>query len=363
MAEPYIGSLGKIMPCVDIVVPCYNYAHYLEGCVASVLSQRDVHVRVLIVDDASPDDTPAVARRLAAADPRVTYLRNAKNLGLIATANRGVMDWATADYVVLLSADDLLAPGSLARATALMEIDANIAMAYGMALMLADDGGELTLPDPHEASCQVVPGRAFLHRICAQGNAVPTPCAVMRTSVQHRIGGYDPAFRHTSDLDMWMRAAMTGSIGIVNAVQGLYRWHAANMSAAYQLRPIGDRREVIETCRAFEASHVGRVPELSAWISQMERRFGEEALWIASTSLGDPADGTWRDSLAFAARYYPGYRRSPVWLKLTLKRIAGRRFASLFRALRRRRKGADERPWYAHGSQIGWWPRADEVRV
>ena len=49
------------MSSVDIVVPCYNYAHYLEFCVHSVLEQRDVDVRVLIVDDASPDNTAQVA--------------------------------------------------------------------------------------------------------------------------------------------------------------------------------------------------------------------------------------------------------------------------------------------------------------
>jgi glycosyltransferase involved in cell wall biosynthesis len=61
---------------IDIVIPCYKYAHYLEQCVTSVLTQRDVEVRVLIIDDCSPDNTPEVAARLAATDRRVTYVRN-----------------------------------------------------------------------------------------------------------------------------------------------------------------------------------------------------------------------------------------------------------------------------------------------
>ncbi|SFL40856.1 glycosyltransferase family 2 protein [Methylobacterium pseudosasicola] len=348
------------MPSIDVVVPCYKYAHYLEGCVQSILSQRDVTVRVLIVDDASPDDTPAVARRLAAADPRVTYLRNAENLGLIATANRGVMDWARADYVVLISADDLLAPGSLARATQLMDNDPSIAMAYGMALMLADGRTAPTSTDPREADCQVISGRAFLHRICTAGNGVPTPCAVMRTSVQHRIGGYDPAFRHTSDLDTWMRAASVGSIGIINAVQGLYRWHASNMSAAYQLRPIGDRREILETCEAFEHRFGDRAPEFSTWLAEMRGRFAREALWIASAALDVPGDGTWRDCLAFAQAHDAGYWRSPTWWRITLKRLLGARRTASLKALRNP-AGGEARPWYAHGARIGWWPEAGEI--
>ena len=59
------------MPVVKVIVPCYNYAAYLGECVASILDQDGVEVRVLIVDDCSPDATPEVGRRLAAEDERV----------------------------------------------------------------------------------------------------------------------------------------------------------------------------------------------------------------------------------------------------------------------------------------------------
>ena len=77
-------------PSVSVIVPCYRYADVLQGCVSSILAQRGVDVRVLIIDDCSPDDTPAVASRLADADARVEYRRNEANLGLIATANEGL---------------------------------------------------------------------------------------------------------------------------------------------------------------------------------------------------------------------------------------------------------------------------------
>ena len=55
------------MSRVDVIVPCYNYGRFLRECVESVLSQP-VEVRVLIIDDASTDDTPEVAAALAAED-------------------------------------------------------------------------------------------------------------------------------------------------------------------------------------------------------------------------------------------------------------------------------------------------------
>src|SRR3954452_7363432 len=52
------------VPSVGVVIPCYNYGRYLEGCVASVLSQPGVRVEVIIIDDASSDGSAEVARRL-----------------------------------------------------------------------------------------------------------------------------------------------------------------------------------------------------------------------------------------------------------------------------------------------------------
>src|SRR5208282_3202982 len=129
------------MCSVDVVVPCYNYANFLPRCVQSILSQRDVEVRVLIVDDASPDNTAEVAARLAAQDSRVKVLRHEQNHGLVKTANDGVIDWACAEYTVLISADDVLTPGSLARAVNVMNKHPEVGMTYGMALVVADEFG------------------------------------------------------------------------------------------------------------------------------------------------------------------------------------------------------------------------------
>src|ERR671937_1179159 len=102
------------MSRVDVIIPCYNYGRYLPGCVRSVLGQEGVDVRVLIIDDASPDGSGAAAEELARQDARVQARRHAVNRRHIATYNEG-LDWAAGDYLLLLSADDLLAPGALRR--------------------------------------------------------------------------------------------------------------------------------------------------------------------------------------------------------------------------------------------------------
>src|SRR5262249_50316333 len=125
------GVPVDIMSQVDVIIPCYKYGHYLQACVESVLSQQGVVVRVLILDDCSPDNTPEVAGNLALRDGRVEYRRHTVNHGHIATYNEGLLEWASGDYVLLLSADDLLTPGALERAVRLFDSHPEVGLVYG----------------------------------------------------------------------------------------------------------------------------------------------------------------------------------------------------------------------------------------
>src|SRR5689334_17262922 len=86
--------VSRSLPTVDVVIPCYNYGHFLPGCVNSVLSQLGVDVRILIIDDSSPDDSAAVGQHLATQHEAVTFRRHDTNKGHIATYNEGILDWS-----------------------------------------------------------------------------------------------------------------------------------------------------------------------------------------------------------------------------------------------------------------------------
>ena len=213
------------MSRVHIVVPCYKYGRFLRDCVTSVLTQEGVEVRVLIIDDCSPDNTEEVGRQLASEDSRVEFRRHATNSGHITTYNEGLIDWAGGDYCLLLSADDMLVAGALQRAARLMDLHPDVGLTYGKVI---------NTPHPEHEHCEtgggyaarVVNGLDFLKCTCVEGeNIVPTPTAVIRTSLQHRIGGYRPELSHAGDMEMWLRCGAHGSIGIIEAYQAYYRVH------------------------------------------------------------------------------------------------------------------------------------------
>ena len=221
------------MSRVDVIVPCYEYGHFLRECVESVLSQEGVQVRVLVIDDASPDGAAGVAAQMAARDERVLFRRHAVNQGHIATYNEGLA-WAGAEYQLLLDADDVLAPGALLRATRLMDVHPHVGLTYGRARVTHDPGREI-FETVSDYAWRIVEGPAWIEGICASGlNDVYQPTSVVRTSLQKEIGGYRPELPHSADMEMWLRFAAYGSIGFIEAWQACYRVHGANMSLRYK---------------------------------------------------------------------------------------------------------------------------------
>jgi glycosyltransferase involved in cell wall biosynthesis len=355
------------MSSVDVVVPCYNYARFLHRCVDSVLCQEQVDVRVLIIDDASSDNTPEIGKRLAALDPRVDFVCHQVNQGHIATYNEGLLGWASGEYSLLLSADDMLAPGSLARAIQVMDRHKEVGMTYGMALVVGDGevpaGGLKFAPEDY----QIVTGEKFLERCCQSGNPVPTPTAVVRTKLQRKLGGYRTEFPHSGDMEMWMRFAVHGSVGVVRAVQAYYRWHSGNMSCQYYNKKLSDRREVLRTCKHVFDTWGERFPRFDVWWKSMCQRCGDDAFWQASEEFDKGDKDAYKAYLEFAEEISPSIRHSSMWWRLRAKRFVGNSlWQKLSPALKWVRGGdggslrmpADLVTGFRPGMQTGWWPEA-----
>jgi glycosyltransferase involved in cell wall biosynthesis len=234
------------MAKVDIVVPCYNYGRFLETCVRSVLEQSVTDLRVLIIDDASSDNSLPVAKSLADTDRRVSIISHPQNWGHIHTYNQGIA-WASADYFLLLSADDLLVPGALERATKVMDENPDIVLTHGAAIVWAD---HLPLPEVHQQRSFFWARQDLIKETCALGcNLVHTPTTIARTSVQKAIGGYCPSLPHSGDMEMWLRFAAHGPIARLDTVQAIYRRHSSNMSTPYFSKKLP---EFVERKKAFD---------------------------------------------------------------------------------------------------------------
>jgi glycosyltransferase involved in cell wall biosynthesis len=321
------------MARVDVIVPCYNYGRFMEDCVASALRQLGVLVRVLVIDDASCDETEKVGRRIAERDSRVIYRRHPTNRGHIATYNEG-LDWADGDYTLVLSADDMLAPGALERASRLMDEHQEVGMTWGDVIRTSTPNFE-AVALPLTYGINVIPGSAFIEASCrALGTSVETATAVVRTSVQKRVGGYRKELTHSGDQEMWLRFASVSAIGRVNAVQGFYRRHGANMSNGYY----GDlgRRDFDQIRAAFACFFAGwgsQLADQARLEGAVRENLAVQAFYLANEAFNADDRKLCAEMLSEAVALCPRVRRHRGWWRLQLKRALGARIGSLFRGL------------------------------
>jgi glycosyltransferase involved in cell wall biosynthesis len=314
------------MSSVDVVVPCYRYGRFLRQCVQSVLTQEEVSVRVLIIDDASPDDTAEIAAELCHEDSRVAFIKHATNKGHIATYNEGI-EWVSSKYTILLSADDYLLPDALQHSVGLMENHPDVSFTFGNVRELGDEWAECDASAivgvRGEADCRVMRGEHFIE-ISGSRNIVPTPTAVVRSELQKRLGGYRPELPHTADLEMWFRLAAQGSVGVVGAYQAVYRRHAANMSLAYyqnnRLPDLLERKAALDWFVNNQGHHLEHLPKMR---KAMFRSLSHDAVGYASAAFNDGALSATDDLTRFALSVDSTVSASLAWRKLALKKILG----------------------------------------
>jgi len=312
------------MSRVDVVIPCYNYGKFLSDCVAGALDdQPGTDVRVLVIDDASQDDSGETARKLAAADDRVEVIVHPVNRGHIATFNEGLLDWADGDYCVLISADDRLTPGALRRAADLMDAHPEVGFVYGDVVSFSD-GEELRTARTTSRPPTIWSGHRWLEqRFRDAHTCVFSPEVVMRTSVVHQVDGFNPDLYHTSDVEMWMKLAVLADVGFVHADQAYKRRHADMMSGVVDdLLHLNQRRAAYEAVLKRYGDVLPNTPELS---DAVHRELAKEALWVAARAYDRRRTDTVpvEELVAFAFDCWPAAASLSTYRSLQWRRRIG----------------------------------------
>ncbi|HEY2892232.1 MAG TPA: glycosyltransferase family 2 protein [Dongiaceae bacterium] len=266
------------MSRIEVAVTCYNYAHFLRQCVESVLTQSHRDCRILIIDDASTDDTHLVAAVLATEDERVAVLRHPVNLGHVATYNEAI-GLAEGDYFLLLSADDFLLPGAIERALGVLDRQSDIGLVIGNCLRHEPPVRGVDLAQRRSPDAAILDPAAFIWGL-VRDNWVATAAAITRTTVQKKLGGYLPALPHSGDLEMWLRFALRSRVAYLDVPQAVYRLHEKNMSLGYSgLDDFTQRNAAI-------LMHLGAIRALPHHGKSLERRIRLRLLTLCILRAG-----------------------------------------------------------------------------
>ncbi|MDP1915525.1 MAG: glycosyltransferase [Myxococcales bacterium] len=244
------------MPTVSVLITTFEGLRFLPGAIASVLSQRDVELECIVVDDASTDGTGAFLEGLD--DRRLVVLRNEVNLGPFASANRG-LERARGAFMARLDADDVCRPDRLAQQVAFLERHPAVGLV----------GSECERIDEH--------GRVMGHQPVPEGDLairlralVASPfihsTVVWRSSLGLR---YDGTLRLAGDYELWTRALEQTRVANLPVPLVQYRVWPQSLSAKQgeQQRELHDEFAARTCARQWPALGIdaSTVRQLRAW--------------------------------------------------------------------------------------------------
>ena len=209
---------------VDVLIPAYNAAATLREAVDSIRAQTVRDLRIVIVDDGSSDETPAILAALAHEDERIVVVTK-PNGGIVDALNEGLKH-CSAEYIARFDSDDISFPDRFARQLAYLEAHPECAAVGGAVEHMDEDGAPLAgLPQPGS------PSDADAAKAPALEPYIIHPFLMARRSAIEAVGGYRYV-PNSEDSDLFWRLAEKGALVNLPDVLGKYRVHTASISSS-----------------------------------------------------------------------------------------------------------------------------------
>jgi glycosyltransferase involved in cell wall biosynthesis len=224
-------------PLVCICVPTYNAAVTLAETLDSILAQTYPAAVVMVVDNASTDDTVAIAHRYAATHRNVEVMTHAENVGGEGNFTRCIQ-LCRGDYTAIYHADDLYEPNMVERQVAFLEQHQDAGVVLTGARHIDAEGRESGIhffpPELCGRGEVLLDLPELLKSVLRYSNFLICPSAMARTSVyRNEIRVWDGQKYGTSaDLDVWFRIAQKHKLGIITAP--LMRYRVSRYSHSYR---------------------------------------------------------------------------------------------------------------------------------
>jgi len=281
-------------PKVTVCLPTYHKARYLPAAIASVLGQDFGDYELLIVNDASPDQTDEIVRGFE--DSRIRYIRNPQNMGLVENWNR-CLNLAGGEYTIIFHDDDVMLPGLLRREVEVLDGNSKVVLVHAAAQAIDESGAVFSVAAPHTWP-PLTSGLEFVTRYWTQGYVV-MPSAMFRKSPALRLGAFNPALRYSADADLWQRLAFEGQVAYLDELLISNRVHASQTTQKIltnSLQMLDERLKLAQWTRKLVSAHggnldreinrhLGRVlaidlPELRRWNASLVQvlRYGRAAV-------------------------------------------------------------------------------------
>ncbi|WP_338744781.1 glycosyltransferase [Pseudomonas putida] len=265
------AAVRHIEPLLSVVIPTYNYGRYLAQCVQSVLDQDVDDIEILVLDNASTDDTPQVMAAFAD-NPRVRYIRNRYNYGPGYNWRNGLRV-AQGRYFTFLSADDYFNPGHLSSLLPMLESQPQVAVGYTSIRWVDGAGQALNQPrHPGYRNGDYLGGRNEVADLLIYDSYMTPSAVIYRREVFCRV--WNPSNSYgAGDWEMVVQMAESHpDFAYVDAPGVSYRWHGEQYSSQFYAssEPLMGHLAIVEGVFERNAQHHlhGREREVAAHLKR-----------------------------------------------------------------------------------------------
>lgn len=212
----------KNEPLISVVMPAYNAQKFIRSAIESILSQTFKNFEVIIINDCSTDNTLKILKSFARKDPRIRIINNKTRLNIAASLNKGI-SMAESNLIARMDADDISFPNRLELQYGLINSSKNISVVGADIIIMDIDEQEIAIRSYPNSSKKL---KACLFRYSPFAH--PTVC--FRKNIFEEVGGYNPKYSPTEDLDLWFRLGSKYNFGSVKKPLLKYRLYKDSSS-------------------------------------------------------------------------------------------------------------------------------------
>lgn len=207
------------MPKVSVVIPTYNYAHFVGEAIQSILNQSFRDFEIIVIDDGSTDNTAEVV----SAFPVRYYYQ--ENQGLAAARNSGIK-LTQGEYINFLDADDLLTEDTLEKGVEVLDSHPEVGFSYGQALLFDDKRGfDGVIKSSFLHSSTIVDGKEQIRELALFSNRITISSVLARRSCIEEAGGFNVEMRRFQDHHFCIQMAKKFPVAYIAEPLVKYRVH------------------------------------------------------------------------------------------------------------------------------------------
>jgi glycosyltransferase involved in cell wall biosynthesis len=241
---------------MTVAMPNYNHGRFLVEALESVLDQSYRPIEIIVIDDASTDDSARIIEGLASRHPEIRFYRNETNKGVVFTLNR-ILEYASGEYVCPLACDDLALPGLLEKSADMLNRFPGAGACQSLHHMIGENGENRgighsgVLPYPTDSPPFLGP-QAVRATLKKTGDFF-VGFNVYRRSALLEVGGFVPEMHEFTDLFAFLAIALKHGVCFVR--EPLHAWRLMDSSFSVKSnKVVKNKRDLYQHSRAYLTS-------------------------------------------------------------------------------------------------------------